>query len=98
LREERGVFSLLHIPKLRDYLEVEFLEMTNLKFEFELQRIIDDFIFLVFILGNDFLPEQTGFDVYGGHFDKAIEIYQSTLSNELDGYITENGIINWKRA
>ena len=72
--------------------------MTNLKFEFELQRIIDDFIFLVFILGNDFLPEQTGFDVYGGHFDKAIEIYQSTLSNELDGYITENGIINWRRA
>ena len=63
-----------------------------------MQRIIDDFIFLVILLGNDYTPEQTGIDVFGGSFDRVIEIYQHTLSTELDGYITDKGVVNWRRA
>jgi 5'-3' exonuclease len=89
---------MLYISKLRDYIELEFQNQTHLSFKFELQRIIDDFIFLVFLLGNDFLPEQTGFDVFGGFFDRVIEIYQTTLSNDLEGYVTDKGVVNWRRA
>jgi len=49
-------------------------------------------------LGNDYIPEQTGFDVFGGSFDTVIEIYQNTLSKELDGSITHKGVVNWRRA
>lgn len=57
LREHKSQFSMLYITKLRDYMELEFQNRTELKFTFELQRVIDDFIFLVFLLGNDYLPE-----------------------------------------
>lgn len=36
--------------------------------------------------------------MFGGYFDRVIEIYQDTLSNDLDGYITERGVVNWRRA
>jgi len=64
--------------------------MTKLNFAFDLERIIDDFLFLITFVGNDFIPEQTGLDVFGGTFDKVITIYQQFLGNSED-YITYAG-------
>lgn len=36
--------------------------------------------------------------MFGGYFDRVIEIYQDSISNDLDGYITERGVVNWRRA
>jgi len=98
-REENGMNNLVYISKLREYIEIEFLNKTNLTaFPFDLERILDDFIFLTLFLGNDYIPEQTGLDVHGGYFDSIIEIYQETLSNECTDYITHAGRVNWAQA
>jgi 5'-3' exonuclease len=57
-RDESKEKQMLYISKLREYMEIEFLNKTHpLIFPFNLERILDDFVFLTLFLGNDFLPE-----------------------------------------
>jgi len=49
-------FDMLHMPILRDYLAYEFETRDVLpNSPFELEQTIDDFVFMTFIVGNDFL-------------------------------------------
>ena len=49
-------FEVLHMPILRDYLAYEFETREVLpNSPFELEKTIDDFVFMTFIVGNDFL-------------------------------------------
>jgi len=49
--------QFLHLSILREYLELEFeVIKKSLPFEFSLERVIDDFIFLGLLVGNDFIP------------------------------------------
>jgi 5'-3' exonuclease len=49
-------FEVLHMPILRDYLAYEFETRDVLpNSPFELEQTIDDFVFMTFIVGNDFL-------------------------------------------
>ena len=51
-------FELLHMNVLRDYFAYEF-ETSNVlpgRSSFDLEHCIDDFVFLTFLVGNDFLP------------------------------------------
>ncbi len=46
-------FQLLHISILREYLQMEFcLEQP----QYDLEAVIDDFVFMTYLVGNDFLP------------------------------------------
>ena len=94
--EEPYEFFLISV--LREYLELEFYEIKNkIKFEFNMERIIDDFIFLCFFIGNDFLPNLYSFSIETGAMDYLFEFYKDCLP-DLDGYITEQGKINFSRA
>ena len=79
-------------------MEIEFLNKMQTPFPFDIERIIDDFVFLSVFVGNDFIPEQTGFDMRGGYFDTLIEIYQDVLANDCNDYITYAGRVNWVQA
>lgn len=46
-------FQLLHLSVLREYLEIEFCYQQP---QWNLERVIDDFVFMTFLVGNDFLP------------------------------------------
>jgi 5'-3' exonuclease len=51
------IFQLLDIPVLRQFIKDEFLDLRGkLTFAYDLERIIDDFILMLFLCGNDFLP------------------------------------------
>lgn len=48
-------FQWVHTEVLREYLDREFRHLS-LSFPYSLERVIDDFIVICFLAGNDFLP------------------------------------------
>jgi 5'-3' exoribonuclease 1 len=45
-------FQLLHLSLLREYIEVEFFVKKGASHDQERERLIDDFVFLTFLVGN----------------------------------------------
>jgi len=64
---------------------------------FDLERIIDDFVFFCFFIGNDFLPSLSALDISEGSLDSLIDLYKTQLPLMTD-YITKSGQIYWDRA
>ncbi|TQV93576.1 exonuclease Kem1 [Cordyceps javanica] len=97
---EHQNFFLLHLCMVREYLEMEFQGLkhnTDLGFDFDLERVIDDFILMAFFVGNDFLPNLPGLHINEGALADMFEIYKRVLPEE-GGYLHENGVLNIKRA
>lgn len=97
LGPENTKFFLLHLSILRDYLSLEFEPIRNtLPFTFHLESLIDDWILMNLLIGNDFIPHLPGFHLKDGVSDLLIQIYGKVLPN-IGGYINEGGCINLKR-
>ena len=91
-------FQMIHIALLREYFMLEFKELNGqLKFRFDLERIIDDFVFFCFFIGNDFLPSLSALDIAEGSLDDLIDLYKELMPT-MDDYITDSGVIHWDRA
>jgi 5'-3' exoribonuclease 1 len=84
-------FQLLHLSVLREYIEVDFAQHHQGD-PIDRERLIDDFIFLTFLVGNDFLPHLPTLDISEHAFDVLFDIYRS-LQQEKVGYIVGNGEI-----
>ena len=57
LTPEETNFCLLHLSLMREYLEHEFSPVKDkLMFKFDIEKIIDDWILMGFLVGNDFIP------------------------------------------
>ncbi|EDK45238.1 5'-3' exoribonuclease 1 [Lodderomyces elongisporus NRRL YB-4239] len=90
-------FYLLHLSVLREYLELEFKEIEEqISFEFDFERILDDFILIMYVIGNDFLPHLPDLHLNKGAFPLLLSTFKQTLLQS-DGYINEDGKINLKR-
>lgn len=94
---KKGEFQLLHITVLRHYLFIEFCSIRkSLPFEFDFERIIDDFVFVSMFVGNDFIPHLPTVNIGTGGMEHLFTIYKQVLPS-LDGYILEDGKINIRR-
>ena len=63
--------------------------------------MIDDFVFLCFFCGNDFLPHLPSFDIREGALDVLLELYarrQTEAARLGEGLITEGGVLVPARA
>lgn len=56
--ESIGVnFQIIKIKAVREFIHLRYMNSTfNDSFSYDIERIIDDFVFLCFFVGNDFLP------------------------------------------
>ncbi|KAK4501991.1 hypothetical protein PRZ48_007802, partial [Zasmidium cellare] len=97
---EHQNFFLMHLCIVREYLELEFQELKqpeNLPgVEFDMERVIDDFILMAFFVGNDFLPNLPHLHINEGALALMFGVYKKVLP-QAGGYINDGGVINLKR-
>lgn len=89
-------FIWLHVSILREYLAVE-MSVPNQPFNFDLERALDDWVFMCFFVGNDFLPHLPSLDIREDGIDTLIAIWRDNIPT-MGGYVTEDGKVNLSRA
>lgn len=89
-------FIWLHVAILREYLAVE-LEVPGLPFRFDLERALDDWVFMCFFVGNDFLPHLPALEIRENGIDTLIAIWKDNLPH-MGGYLTKDGHVDLERA
>ena len=57
----------MHLSILREYIELDLA--LGIPWEADKERLCDDFIFLTFLVGNDFLPHLPTLDIGEHAFD-----------------------------
>lgn len=80
-------FHLLEISLLRDMLYLEFKPRESLSYSYSLERVVDDFIFMCMLIGNDFLPSLPHLDIATGGLNLLVRSYKE-IQKELKGYLT----------
>uniref|UniRef100_A0A8D8T5E3 5'-3' exoribonuclease 1 n=1 Tax=Cacopsylla melanoneura TaxID=428564 RepID=A0A8D8T5E3_9HEMI len=96
---EETKFFLLHLSLMRDYLELEFSKLKQpgiLPFPFNIEKIIDDWVLMGFLIGNDFIPNLPDIHIINGALPLLYKVYMEVLPT-MDGYINEDGLLNLKR-
>ena len=63
---------------------------------YNFERIVDDFVFLSFFVGNDFIPAIPHIDIADGCMHMLMTIYQ-TLLPRLGGYVTDRTAVHLPR-
>ena len=87
-------FVLLQIGLLRDYVQLEFEPYARtLPFEFDIERVIDDFVLFCMLVGNDFLPSLPTCDINEGSLDLMFSTYKKLLP-QMGGYLTHSGSLH----
>ncbi|KAK2738338.1 5'-3' exoribonuclease 2 [Myotisia sp. PD_48] len=89
-------FIWLHVSILREYLAVE-MHVPQQPFPFDLERALDDWVFMCFFVGNDFLPHLPSLDIRDNGIDTLIAIWRENLP-VMGGYLTKDGRVDLAKA
>ncbi|XP_024020619.1 5'-3' exoribonuclease 3 isoform X2 [Morus notabilis] len=86
-------YQFVHLWILREYLELDFqIPDPPEDFQFDIERIIDDFVFMSFFVGNDFLPRTPSLKVDENAIDLLMFVYKKELKN-IGGYLVDTSKI-----
>lgn len=92
----RDDFELLEIAALREMFQIQFRKFADagrLKVDYDVRRVIDDFIFICMFVGNDFLPHVPHLEIDNGALSLMLNNYIDLLP-EWGGYLTDKGAIH----
>ncbi|XP_064112535.1 5'-3' exoribonuclease 2 homolog [Macrobrachium nipponense] len=92
--EQKYIFVRLNV--LREYLERE-LAMPNLPFKYDFDRAIDDWVFMCFFVGNDFLPHLPSLEIRENAIDRLVNLYKDCCY-KTGGWLTDSGSANMRRV
>ncbi|XP_028328934.1 5'-3' exoribonuclease 1 [Gouania willdenowi] len=91
---EETTFHLLHLSLMREYIDYEFSPLKDkLGSNYDLERIIDDWILMGFLVGNDFIPHLPHLHINHDALPLLYKTYISVLPS-VGGYLNENGHLN----
>lgn len=93
---DKPPFIFLDVTILREYLEYE-LYVPNSPFPFNFEQAIDDWVLLIFFVGNDFLPHLPSLEIREGAIDTLLKIWKQELPR-MGGYVTNHGQLELARA
>ena len=80
---------------LREYLEYE-QDVPSLLFAFDLEHAIEDQVFLIFFVGNDFLSRLPCLEIREGSIDTLLKIWKAE-SPRMSGYTINIGNLEYDR-
>uniref|UniRef100_A0A673CG56 5'-3' exoribonuclease 1 n=1 Tax=Sphaeramia orbicularis TaxID=375764 RepID=A0A673CG56_9TELE len=85
---EETTFHLLHLSLMREYIDYEFSELRNhIGADYDLERIIDDWILMGFLVGNDFIPHLPNLHINHDALPLLYKTYISVLLPEWNGHL-----------
>merc|ERR1719211_921982 len=92
--ETKYIFVRLSV--LREYLKRD-LAMPNLPFPYDFERVIDDWGFMCFFVGNDFLPHLPSLEIRENAIDRLVNLYKKSVY-KTGGFLTDSGLVNPERV
>ncbi|XP_017064851.1 5'-3' exoribonuclease 1 [Drosophila eugracilis] len=93
---EETRFFLLHLGLLREYLELEFDALSTPERKLDVAQLIDDWVLMGFMVGNDFIPHLPCLHISSNALPLLYRTY-IRIYPTLGGNINENGKLNLRR-
>ena len=59
--------------------------------------MVDDWIFICFFVGNDFLPNLASLEIHENAIDRLVKIYLMNCQ-KFHQYLTDSGIVNFQQV
>jgi 5'-3' exonuclease len=87
-------YLIINIADVRMQLGELMLRWESEKYEYDMENAIDDFVFLCFLIGNDFLPHIPALEILEDGIDIIIDIYKEVCV--ANGHLTKDNIFSKK--
>lgn len=91
-------YIMIKLYVLKEFLKRDMHQESYVRLDFE--KFVDDYIFLCFFVGNDFLPHLPCLDIRENAVDRLLRIYHNVNRSYWQPglYLTNNGYVNLERC